>query len=85
MCERSVSAHAAFTIFVKAKFHCASWFEAGSKLVADRFEVGRRPASNQLRTSFVPASNQLRTSFEADSVMEFGRDLLARASSLLVS
>jgi len=30
---------------VKAKFHYASWFEAG-----------RRPASNQLRTSFVPAS-----------------------------
>jgi len=29
---------------VKAKFHYASWFEAGSKLVADRFE----PASNQL-------------------------------------
>jgi len=30
---------------VKAKFHYASWFEAGSKLVAD-----------QLRTSFEPAS-----------------------------
>ena len=56
----------------KARFHYAIWFEAGSKLVADRFEakfhyaiwfeVGRRPASNQLRTSFEPASNQLRTS-----------------------
>jgi len=34
----------------KAKFHYASWFEAGSKLVADRFEAGRRPASNHLRT-----------------------------------
>jgi len=56
---------------VKAKFHYASWFEADSKLVADRFEAkfhhaiwmeaGRRPASNQLRTSSEPAS-----------VMEFG-------------
>jgi len=43
----------------KAKFHYAGWFEAGSKLVADRFEAGRRPASNQLRTSCEPASNQL--------------------------
>jgi len=34
---------------VKAKFHYASWFEAGSKLVTDRFEAG-------LRTSFKPAS-----------------------------
>jgi len=43
-----------------AKFHYASWFGAGSKLVAERFEAkfhyaiwfeaGRRPASNQLRT-----------------------------------
>jgi len=45
----------------KAKFHYAKWFEAGSKLVADRFEAkfhyaiwfeaGRRPASNRLWTS----------------------------------
>jgi len=33
---------------LKAKSHYAIWFEAGSKLVADRFEAGRRPASNQL-------------------------------------
>ena len=33
---------------VKAKFHYAILFEAGSKLVADRFEAGRRPTSNQL-------------------------------------
>jgi len=44
---------------VKAKFHYAKWFEAGSKLVRswsqlDRFEAGRRPAS------------------KLDSVMEFG-------------
>ena len=48
---------------VRAKSHYASWFEAGSKLVADRFEVGRLPVSTQLRTSFEP-----------DSVMEFGRE-----------
>jgi len=50
-----------FTITVKVKFHYASWFEAGSKPVADRFEAGRRPASNLFATSFEPAS-----------VMEFG-------------
>ena len=59
-------------VTLKAKFHYASWFEAGSKLVADRFEAkynyaiwfeaGRRPASNQLRTSSEPAPNQLRIS-----------------------
>jgi len=32
------------------------WFEAGSKLVADRFEAGRRPASNPSATKFEPAS-----------------------------
>jgi len=37
----------------------ASWYEAGSKLVADRFEAGRRPASNLSATSFEPASNQI--------------------------
>jgi len=26
---------------LKAKFHYATWFEAGWKLVADRFEAGR--------------------------------------------
>ena len=46
---------------------------------ASLFEAG------QLRTSFEPASNQLRTSFQPDSIIEFGRDLLARASSLLAS
>jgi len=30
---------------VKAKFHYASWFEAGSKLVRSWFEAGRRQAS----------------------------------------
>ena len=29
---------------VKAKFHYAIWFEAGSKLVADMVEAGRRRA-----------------------------------------
>jgi len=41
---------------IKAKFHYASWFEAGLKLVADRFEAGRRPTSNLSATSFEPAS-----------------------------
>jgi len=40
----------------KAKFHYAIWFEAGSKLVADRFEAGRRQASNMSATIFEPAS-----------------------------
>jgi len=44
----SLSHSAAYYLTVKAKFHYARWFEAGSKLVADRFEAGRRPASNQL-------------------------------------
>jgi len=33
---------------VKAKFHYASWFEAGSKLVGDQLRTCLRPASNQL-------------------------------------
>jgi len=28
------------TLLLQAKFHYASWFEVGSKLVADRFEAG---------------------------------------------
>jgi len=44
-------------LIVKAKFHYASCFEAGSKLVA-----------GQLGT----VCDQLRTSFELASVMEFG-------------
>jgi len=31
---------------IKAKFHSAIWFEAGSKLIADRFEACRGQASN---------------------------------------
>ena len=42
---------------LKAKFHYAIWFEAGSKLVADRIE----PTSNLSATNFEPASNQLRS------------------------
>jgi len=33
-------------LIVKAKFHYAIWFEAGSKLVADGFEDGHGPASS---------------------------------------
>jgi len=60
--SRDAAAAAAETVaLLKAKFHYDIWFEAGSKLGADRFEDGRRPGSTQLRTSFEPAS-----------VMEFG-------------
>jgi len=52
---------------VKAKFHYARWFEAGSKLVVDRFE-----AKFHYAMWFEPASNQLRTSSEPARVMEFG-------------
>ena len=52
---------------VKAKFHYASWFEAGSELVPSWFEAGRRPASNLSAISFEPAS-----------VMEFGFYLTTR-------
>jgi len=45
--------------FIKAKFRYASWFQAGSKLVADMFEARRRQASNLSVTNFEPASNQL--------------------------
>ena len=57
---------------IKAKFHYASWFEAGSKLVADRFE-----AKFIYAIWFESASNQLRTSSEPASVglMEFGFNL----------
>ena len=58
-------------ISIKAKFHYASWFEAGSKLVADRFEVKLHYAI-WFEACRRPASNQLRTSFEPDRVMEFG-------------
>ena len=52
------------------KFYYAVWFEAASKLVADRFEAGRRPPSN-LSANPKPVCDQLRTSFEPASVMEF--------------
>jgi len=50
---------------VKAKFHYASCFGAGSELV--RIEAGSKPNSITLS-----GSNQLRTSFEPASVMEVG-------------
>jgi len=58
--SRDAAAAAETVALLKAKFHYATCFEAGSMLVADRFEAGRRPAS------------KLRTSFEPASVMEFG-------------
>jgi len=62
------------SVLIKAKFHYASWFEAGSKLI---MEFGREPASScQFAASKLDdrpnfSSNQLRTSFEPASVMEF--------------
>ena len=38
---QSAGLHRRGNASVKAKFHHASWFEAGSKLVADRFEPDR--------------------------------------------
>jgi len=53
------------TRLFKAKFHYASWFGAGSKLVRSQVPLrylvrtSFEPATNQLRTSFKPASNQI--------------------------
>jgi len=45
---------------VKARFHYAIWFEAGSKLVAHRFvRTSFETVCDQLRTCFEPASNQI--------------------------
>jgi len=46
---------------IKAKFHYASWFEAGSKLVADKLRTRQRNGI-WLRTCLRPASNELWTS-----------------------
>ena len=51
----------------KAKFHYASWFGAGSKLVRSLFEP-----DTVMEFGFDPASNELITSSEPASVMEFG-------------
>jgi len=54
-CDKNHSCDKILTL--KAKFHYASWFEARSKLVADRFKakfhyaIWFEPSSNQLRTS----------------------------------
>jgi len=66
-----LACHRLLNCYLKAKFHYASWFEAGSKLVADRFEAkfhytiwfeaGLKLVGDQLRTSFEPAPNQLQT------------------------
>ena len=59
---------------LKAKFHYASWFEAG-----------RRQVRSLSATNFEPVCDQLRTSFELDSVMEFGREPASSCCSLLAS
>jgi len=62
---------------LEAKFHYAIWFEAGSKLIADRFKAGRGPVADLLARassliSQISARCKSATSFEPDSVMEFG-------------
>jgi len=56
---------------VKAKFHYASWFWAGSELVRSRSPTSFEPDS-VMEFGFEPLCDQLRTSFELASVMEFG-------------
>jgi len=56
------------SVTLRVKFHYASWFEACSKLVADRFEAKLYYAIWFER----PAWNLSATSFEPASVMEFG-------------
>ena len=61
------------SVIIKAKFHYASWFEAGSELVRSWSPI-----------SFEPVCDQLRTSFEPASVMELGfyRALLVRCMTV---
>jgi len=59
---------------IKAKFHYASWFGAGSKLVRSWFEP-----DSVMEFGFEPVCDQLRTGFEAASVMEFGFKLASLA------
>jgi len=42
------------TYLLKAKFHYAIWFEAGSKLVADRFEAGSKLYADLQRAEIWP-------------------------------
>jgi len=39
---------------LKVKFHYARWFEAGSKLVADRFEAGSKLVTDLQRAEIWP-------------------------------
>jgi len=44
---------------VKAKFHYAIWFEAGSKLVADRFAAGSKLVADLQRAEIWPIPSSL--------------------------
>jgi len=55
----------------KAKFHYASWFEAGSKHVRS-WSPTSFEADSVMEFGFEHVCDQLRISFEAASVMEFG-------------
>jgi len=59
------------SLAIKAKFHYAIWFEAGSRLVRSRSPTSFEPDS-VMEFDFEPVCDQLRTSFEAASIMEFG-------------
>jgi len=54
-------------LLLKAKFHYASWFGAGSKLVQRWFKP-----DSVMEFGFEPVCDHLQTSFEPASVMEFG-------------
>ena len=58
-------------IILKAKFHYASWFEAGSKLVADRFE----PASVMEFGFYDSCANALHRTYLLDTEMGMIRDV----------
>ena len=66
---------------VKAKFHYAIWFDAGSKLVVRSWSrtcklvLVRCKPDDRPNFSSLQVCDQLRTSFEPDSVMEFGLKL----------
>ena len=55
---------------VKAKFHYASWFEAGSELFRSWSPTSFEPDS-VMEFGFEPVCDQRRTSFEPASVMKF--------------
>ena len=62
-----VNMHILHNSTVKAKFHYASWFDAGRRQVQSQI-----PLRYLVRSWLQTGSNLSATSFEPDSVMEFG-------------